>query len=98
MSTVNICHDRGGTRGHSTSRENTRELIQKDQDRQRLRNLLLDGAASSPTAAADGGYFDRLRDGCSHGNAYAEDGGEARWQGGECAPCVADEPARSPRR
>ncbi|OWJ90603.1 hypothetical protein B6S59_27720, partial [Pseudomonas sp. A46] len=35
-------------RGYGTSSEYVRELIRKDQDRQRLRNLLLEGAASSP--------------------------------------------------
>jgi len=47
--------------GYSTSSEYVRELIRKDQDRQRLRNLLLAGAASRPAAAADDAYFDGLR-------------------------------------
>ena len=72
------------------SSEYTRELIRKDQDRQRLRRLLLHGAASSPTTTADVDYFDRLRDACPHGKPDAADGGEARWLGGECGPCVAD--------
>ena len=33
-------------RGYSSSSEYVRELIRKDQDRQRLRGLLLEGAAS----------------------------------------------------
>lgn len=90
MSTANASHDRGGTRGHSTSSKNTRELIQEDQDRQRLRNLLLDGAALSPTTTADAEYFDRLRDACPHGNAHAADGGEIRRLGGVFASCVED--------
>ena len=53
--------DQVGTRGYSTSSEYVRELIRKDRDRQRLRGLLLDGAASPPAAAADADYFDRLR-------------------------------------
>jgi antitoxin ParD1/3/4 len=49
-------------RGYGTSSEYVRELIRKDQDRQRLRGLLLAGAASSPTAPADSTYFDGLRE------------------------------------
>lgn len=47
--------------GYSTSSEYVRQLIRKDQDRQRLRGLLLEGAASRPTAPADDAYFDTLR-------------------------------------
>ena len=50
------------TRGYSTSSEYVRELIRKDQDRQRLKTLLLEGAASPTGPAADGAYFDALRD------------------------------------
>ncbi len=50
-------------RGYSSSSEYVRELIRKDQDRQRLRSLLLEGAASPPTVTADADYFGRLRDG-----------------------------------
>ncbi len=50
------------TRGYSSSREYVRELIRKDQDRQRLLGLLLEGAASPPTVSADADYFGRLRD------------------------------------
>src|SRR5215472_11116144 len=48
-------------RGYGTSSEYVRELIRADQDRQRLRKLLLDGAASQPTAPADETYFRGLR-------------------------------------
>ena len=48
-------------RGYGTSSEYVRELIRKDQDRQRLRGLLLDGVASPPSARADADYFDALR-------------------------------------
>jgi antitoxin ParD1/3/4 len=48
-------------RGYGTSSEYVRELIRADQDRQRLRKLLLDGAASPATAAADEAYFAGLR-------------------------------------
>ena len=50
-----------GANGYSTSSEYVRELIRKDRDRQRLRGLLLDGAASPSTVTADADYFDRLR-------------------------------------
>lgn len=48
--------------GYGTSSEYVRELIRKDQDRQRLRGLLLDGAASEATSPADTVYFDSLRE------------------------------------
>ena len=49
-------------RGYSSSSEYVRELIRKDEDRQRLRGLLLEGATSPPAVTADAGYFGRLRD------------------------------------
>ncbi len=55
--------DQVGARGYGSSSEYVRELIRKDRDRQRLRDLLLEGAESPPAVAADEGYFDRLRDG-----------------------------------
>lgn len=48
-------------RGYATSSEYVRELIRADQDRERLRKLLLDGAASKSTAAVDESYFSGLR-------------------------------------
>lgn len=48
-------------RGYGTSSEYVRELIRKDQDRLQLRALLLAGAATAPTAAANGAYFAGLR-------------------------------------
>ncbi|CDX36788.1 conserved hypothetical protein [Mesorhizobium plurifarium] len=48
-------------RGYGTSSEYVRELIRRDQDRQRLRGLLLDGASSAPGAAIDDDYFAALR-------------------------------------
>jgi antitoxin ParD1/3/4 len=48
-------------RGYGTSSEYVRELIRKDQDRLRLRELLLAGAASPPAAPADATYFKTLR-------------------------------------
>ena len=49
-------------RGYGTSSEYVRELIRKDQDRQHLRQLLLEGAASGPTRPVDATYFDTLRE------------------------------------
>jgi antitoxin ParD1/3/4 len=48
-------------RGYGTSSEYVRELIRRDQDRLRLRSLLLAGAASPPAVPADQTYFKRLR-------------------------------------
>jgi antitoxin ParD1/3/4 len=48
-------------RGYSTSSEYVRELIRRDQDRQRLRSLILEGAASPLAGPADDAYFERLR-------------------------------------
>lgn len=48
-------------RGYGTSSEYVRELIRADQDRQKLRNLLLDGAASPAEGIADETYFSDLR-------------------------------------
>lgn len=47
--------------GYGTSSEYIRELIRRDQDRRRLRGLLLAGAASAPGETADEDYFERLR-------------------------------------
>lgn len=41
------------------------DLIRHDQDRHRLRNLLLEGAESAPPTTADSIYFDNLRAGTS---------------------------------
>lgn len=49
-------------RGYGTSSEYVRELIRKDQDRMQLREKLLAGASSDPTASIDATYFDNLRD------------------------------------
>jgi antitoxin ParD1/3/4 len=70
MSTMNISlpdtlksfvDEQVNQRGYGTSSEYVRELIRKDQDRLRLRELLLAGAASAPTTAVDAAYFDDLR-------------------------------------
>ena len=47
---------------YSTSSEYVRELIRREQDKERLRNLLLEGAASAPAGPADDAYFERLHE------------------------------------
>ena len=48
-------------KGYSTSSEYVRELIRRERDKERLRQLLLEGAASPGTRPADRAYFDELR-------------------------------------
>lgn len=71
MSTMNISlpdslksfvDEQVASRGYGTSSEYVRELIRKDQDRQQLRALLLEGGGSTPGAPANTAYFDALRD------------------------------------
>ena len=71
MSTMNISlpealksfvDDQVTAGSYSTSSEYVRELIRKDQDRQRLHDLLLEGAASPQAVTGDADYFNRLRD------------------------------------
>jgi antitoxin ParD1/3/4 len=45
---------------YSTSSEYVRELIRREQDKQKLRNLLLEGAASPPAGPADDTWFEEL--------------------------------------
>jgi antitoxin ParD1/3/4 len=70
MSTMNISlpdslksfvDEQVATRGYGTSSEYLRELIRRDQDRARLRALLLEGATSPTGAPADKAYFDSLQ-------------------------------------
>ena len=49
-------------RGYGASSEYVRELIRRDQDREKLRGLLLEGAGTGPTEPVDKAYFDGLRD------------------------------------
>jgi antitoxin ParD1/3/4 len=50
-----------GEGGYGTSSEYIRELIRKDQDRKRLRAMILRGATSGLTGPADADYFKSLR-------------------------------------
>ncbi len=49
-------------RGYDTSGDYLIDLIRADQERQRLREQLLDGARSPATAPADEAYFRDLRE------------------------------------
>ncbi|MEQ9555574.1 MAG: type II toxin-antitoxin system ParD family antitoxin [Rhodospirillales bacterium] len=69
MSTMNISlpdvmksfvDEQVSSRGYGTSSEYVRDLIRKDQDRQNLRALLLEGGNSEPGPPADKGQFERL--------------------------------------
>lgn len=46
---------------YSSTSEYVRGLIRRDQDRQRLRQVLLEGAASPPAGDADADFFAALR-------------------------------------
>ncbi len=70
MSTMNVSlpdelksfvDERVGHGGFGSTSEYVRDLIRRDQERERLRSLLLDGAASSPGPIADHTYFESLR-------------------------------------
>jgi len=47
--------------GYGSTSEFVRDLIRREQDRQHLRRLLLDGAGSAPGPMADDSYFASLR-------------------------------------
>jgi antitoxin ParD1/3/4 len=70
MSTMNISlpdslrdyvDEQVGECGYGTSSEYVRDLIRKDQDRKRLRAMILQGATSGLTAPVDVDYFESLR-------------------------------------
>lgn len=70
MSTMNISlpeslktfvDEQVSDRGYSTSSEYVRELIRREQDRQQLKALLLEGANSPLTGPADEAFFEELR-------------------------------------
>ncbi|MBC5766445.1 type II toxin-antitoxin system ParD family antitoxin [Ramlibacter albus] len=48
-------------RGYGTTSEYLRDLIRKEQDRQHLRSLILEGMASPRVGEADPAYFEKLR-------------------------------------
>ena len=49
-------------RGYESNSEYIRDLICREQERLRLRDLMLQGASSAPTTEANSDYFDGLRD------------------------------------
>lgn len=49
-------------RGYGTSSEFLRDLIRKEQERQHLRNLMLDAMAAPKVGEADVAYFQKYRD------------------------------------
>ncbi|MFP5487133.1 MAG: type II toxin-antitoxin system ParD family antitoxin [Acidimicrobiia bacterium] len=70
MSTMNVSlpdelksfvDERVGHGGFGSTSEYVRDLIRRDQERERLRSLLLAGAASSPGPIANDTYFESLR-------------------------------------
>lgn len=68
-----------GDGGYTSSSEYVRELIRHDQDRQRLRALLLEGVASGRSeVVADKAYFDDLRQRARRATAAAAAPGPRR--------------------
>ena len=53
--------ERVANAGYGTSSEYLRELIRRDQDRLKLRSLILQGAKAQVTGEADAQYFLNLR-------------------------------------
>ncbi len=53
--------ERVSSAGYGTSSEYLRELIRRDQDRLRLRGMMLDAASSQIAGEADKKYFQDLR-------------------------------------
>ena len=78
MSTMNVSlpealrefvDDQVTARGYGSLSEYVRELIRKDQGRQRLRELVLEGAASPRAGLADADYFAGIRGNLDNQNA-----------------------------
>ena len=57
----NFVDERVANAGYGTSSEYLRELIRRDQDRLKLRSLILEGAKGQVTGEADAQYFLNLR-------------------------------------
>ena len=53
--------DQAGARGYGNSSEYVRELICRERDRQSLRSMILEGAASPLAVTADADFFDGVR-------------------------------------
>ena len=52
--------------GYGSTSEYVRELIRRELDRTRVRDLLLEGARSAPVVTADEQYFEALRERIRH--------------------------------
>lgn len=52
--------------GYGSTSEYVRELIRRELDRTRVRDLLLEGARSAPAVTADEQYFEALRERIRH--------------------------------
>ena len=48
--------------GYGTSSEYVRDLLRREQERQQLRNLILEGANSMAAGEANTDYFNQLRE------------------------------------
>ena len=48
--------------GYGTSSEYVRDLLRREQERQQLRNLILEGANSAAIGEANADYFNQLRE------------------------------------
>jgi antitoxin ParD1/3/4 len=59
-------------RGYGTSSEFIRELLRREQERQQLRSLILEGMASPRAGVADAAYFQGLRDRVAAGRTGAK--------------------------
>lgn len=78
MSTMNISlpealkafvDEQVASRGYGTSSEYVRDLIRKERDRETLRQMLLDGAASPLGPPVDAAFFESLRERARGGKA-----------------------------
>jgi antitoxin ParD1/3/4 len=58
-------------RGYGTSSEFLRDLIRKEQERQQMRALILEGMASPKAAEPDAAYFQKYRDRAAKARATA---------------------------
>jgi antitoxin ParD1/3/4 len=61
-SLMQFAEQQAAAKGYGTASEYVCALIRREQDRQRLRNLLLAGAESGSAGPADAAYFDRKRE------------------------------------
>ena len=64
-----LVDDQVSTRGYGSLSEYVRDLIRKDLGRQRLRDLVLEGATSPRAGLADADYFARLHGDLDHQDA-----------------------------